>query len=94
MNGEKSVDINDPMVTKKTWEEFRNTGLLWWINQILHTFGWAIAYALTDDDQLVEVYPVRVKYRGFGDKEITEGYQKVSQYLKDNIDELLQESKE
>lgn len=30
------------MIERKSWEEFRNAGLLWWINMILHTFGWAI----------------------------------------------------
>ena len=30
------------MVKKKTWQEFRKTGLLWFINTILHAFGWAI----------------------------------------------------
>jgi hypothetical protein len=82
------------MVTKKSWEEFRSIGLLWWINTILHMFGWAICFDYDDNKNLIEVYPARVKFRGFGNKQITEGYQKVSQYLKDNIDELLQESKE
>ena len=30
------------MVNKKTWKEFQESGLFWWINMILHTFGWAI----------------------------------------------------
>ena len=30
------------MVKKKTWQEFRKTGLLWFMNTILHAFGWAI----------------------------------------------------
>lgn len=25
---------------KKTWQEFKDSGLFWWINMILHTFGW------------------------------------------------------
>lgn len=33
---------NKQMVEKKTWNEFRDSGFLWWINMILHTFGWAI----------------------------------------------------
>lgn len=27
------------MVKKKTWQEFRKTGLLWFMNTILHAFG-------------------------------------------------------
>lgn len=30
------------MINKKTWDEFRATGLLWLVNTILHVFGWAI----------------------------------------------------
>ena len=32
------------MVDKRDWSEFRNSGLLWWINTMLHTFGWAIVF--------------------------------------------------
>jgi len=32
------------MVNKKSWEEFKDSGLLWWINTLLHTFGYAIVY--------------------------------------------------
>lgn len=81
------------MINKKSWEEFRNTGLLWWINQILHTFGWAIVFDY-EDDLLKEVYPARVKFRGFGSKQIEEGYIRVSEYMKENCEELLKEAKE
>lgn len=37
------MDDSKNMVVEKSWDEFRNSGLLWWINMILHTFGWAIA---------------------------------------------------
>lgn len=30
------------MQGEKTWEDFRESGLLWFINTILHVFGWAI----------------------------------------------------
>lgn len=80
------------MVEKKTWDEFRNDGLLWWINMILHTFGWAIVIEREYDETVTNVYPARVKYRGFGEKNTTDGYIKVSQYLKENADELLREA--
>ena len=79
------------MISKKSWEEFRNSGLLWWINMILHTFGWAIVVKM-EEDKVVDVYPARVMYRGFGEKNNTEGYIKVSKYIKENADELLEES--
>lgn len=59
---------------------------------ILHTMGWAITYEFDKEGNISEVYPARVKFRGFGEKNNTDGYVMVSQYMKDNADELLKES--
>lgn len=80
------------MVTKKTWKEFRKSGFLWWINMILHTFGWAIVVDIDDNGEITDAYPARVKFRGFDEKNNTEGYIKVSQYMKENISDLLEEA--
>lgn len=80
------------MVTKKTWKEFRDSGFLWWINMILHTFGWAIVVDIDDNGEITDAYPARVKFRGFGEKNNTEGYIKVSQYMKENVSDLLEEA--
>ena len=79
------------MIDKKSWKEFRDSGLLWWINTILHTFGWAIVVEL-DKEEITQVYPARVKFRGFPSEVSTNGYINVSKYLKDNIDEILNEA--
>ena len=79
------------MVEKKTWKEFRDSGFLWWVNMILHTFGWAICVDV-DGEKIVDAYPARVKYRGFSEKNNTDGCIKVSKYMKENVDELLEES--
>lgn len=78
------------MLTRKTGKEFRDSGLLWFINTTLHMFGWAIVLDMSTD----EIYATRVKFRGFTEKLNTEGYIKVSEYLKENVEELLEESKE
>ncbi len=80
-------------VREKDWKEFRDTGLLWAINSILHLFGWAIIYEI-EDGKIQRVYPARVKYRGFGEKINTEGYISVSEYLRENITELSREAQE
>ena len=80
------------MVTEKTWEDFRECGLLWWINTTLHMFGWSIVYEFDEDKHITKVYPARVKFRGFGSKQIEEGYQKVSKYVMENAEELYKES--
>ena len=82
------------MVNKKSWEEFRSSGMLWWINMILHTFGWAIVVNVNEDGSISEAYPARVKYRGFNEESNTKGYINVSKYMKEHADELLEESRE
>ena len=79
------------IVIKKSWDEFKNSGFLWWINMVLHTFGWAITVEM-EDDKVINAYPARVKFRGFREKNNTEGYIKVSQYMKENVDKLLEEA--
>ena len=87
------MTIDKSMVTRKSWEEFRQNGLLWFTNLILHMFGWSIVVK-QDNNIIVDVYPARVKYRGFSEKTNTEGYKKVSKYLQENIDDLVKESEE
>ena len=75
------------MVTKKEWSEFRSTGLVLIVNQILHIFGWALIFEM-NGDEIKSVYQARVKFRGFGEKSTEEAYKKVSQYMRDNSEEL------
>jgi len=82
------------MIDKKTWQQFRDSGLLWWINMILHTFGWAIVVDVDGDGTISNAYPARVKFRGFDEKSNDEGYQIVSKYLKENAEQLENEAKD
>lgn len=83
------------MIERKDWDEFRSTGLVVFINQILHVFGWAICFDVDDrTGKCVSVFPVRTKFRGFGESDQTESYQRITRYMKDNIDELSEEVKE
>lgn len=90
------VDYGVNVLTKKTWREFRETGLLWFINSILHVFGWAISVSSDienpDGDYIASIN--RTKYRGFSEASNTKGYREVSKYLKDNIDDLVKEANE
>jgi len=80
------------MVTKKEWSEFRNTGLVLIVNQILHIFGWALVFEI-ENEEIKSVYPARVKFRGFDNKNTDEAYKKVSQFMLDNAKELNEEAK-
>ena len=82
------------MVTRKTWKEFRESKMLWFANRLLHVMGWAIVYDYADDGTtLKNVYPARVKFRGFDDKTETEGFIGISEYMENNAEELLKEAK-
>ena len=83
------------MVERKAWQEFRDQGLLWWINMILHTFGWALVVNVDDETgEITDAYPARVKFRGFAEENNTEGYINISKYLKENAEQLEKESLE
>jgi len=82
------------MVTRKTWKEFQESKLLWWVNRLLHTFGWAIVFCVEADGEISDVYPARVKFRGFDEKSEEEGFIGLTQYLKATVDELAQEAVE
>ena len=83
------------MIQKKSWHEFRESGALWFANTVLHAFGWAIAVEYdSKTGEEVGAYPARVKFRGFDEKSNTEGYIKLTQYMKDESPTLLDESKE
>jgi hypothetical protein len=86
--------MNDQMVDKKTWKEFREIGLLWWANRILHLFGWAIVVVQEDDGTISDAYPARVKFRGFGEESETRGFKRLSGYLKDHATILEEEAQE
>lgn len=79
------------MVEEKSWKEFRETGLFWFVNTILHTFGWALVLEI-EDDEIHRVYPARVKFRGFSEDINTDGYIKLSKYMKENAEQLDEEA--
>ena len=81
------------MITKVDWEEFRDNGLLWFINSILHVFGYSIVFQY-DGDKLENVYPARVKFRGFSEKNNFNGYIALSKYMIQHGEELLKEAEE
>lgn len=81
------------MVTRISWEEFRESKMLWWVNMILHTFGLAIVVEVeSGTNKITEAYPARVKFRGFNEEKNTIGYIGVSEYIKNNAEELYKEA--
>lgn len=81
------------MVYKKEWSEFKNTGLLLIINQILHIFGWSLVFEI-ENDEIKNVYPARVKFRGFDNSSTDKAYKQLSKYMLENAKELNDEINE
>ena len=79
------------MVIEKTWKEFRNVGLLWWVNRMLHLFGWAIVVELDEKDMITKVYPAYCKFRGFDEKSEEEGFYKLTTHLKTHMSSLVKD---
>lgn len=82
------------MITRKTWDDFRETGLFLLVNQFLHIFGWTLVVEVTEDGKVTECYPARTKFRGFGEESISAAYQKISKYMADNATELYEEARQ
>lgn len=81
-------------IEKKSWKEFKTVGLLWFVNMFLHAFGWAIVCVIDKEGEVAEAYPARVKFRGFSESTNEQGYIRLSDYLKDNIEDIAKEAKE
>ena len=80
--------------TQKTWYEFKNTGLLLFVNTFLHIFGWAICVVTDAADQVIAVYPARTRYRGFSGESLSNAYVKLSEYIHKNHKALLDEARD
>lgn len=82
-----TTGAESPPPQPSTWEEFREAGLLWWINRMLHLFGWAIVVEVEDvigPDQTAKVaraYPARVPFRGFTDNVEIRNFRKLTTHI-------------
>ena len=77
----------------KSVKEFQETGLLWWTNTLLHVFGWNLAILRDEESgKILGFAPMRTSFRGFTEEANTKGYIKVSQYMKDTAEVLLEEA--
>jgi hypothetical protein len=79
------------MKERKSWKEFQQSGLLWWVNRGLHVFGWSIVFDEDDAGNVVDVYPARVAWRGFQVADEVEGFQRLTHYMEANAAELRKE---
>jgi hypothetical protein len=83
---------NKKMVDQRTWKEFQDSKMLWWVNRFIHIFGWAIVVETDDSDNIIAAWPARVKFRGFDEKTEDEGFKGLSDFLAVNIEKLQDET--
>lgn len=81
---------------KISWEEFREAGMLFAINQFLNHFGMSITVEVFENDpsKVTSVYPTRCSSRGFNDDSQDKGYSRTAKYLSENIKDILKESED
>lgn len=70
---------------RKTWREFKDSKLLWWVNRSLHLFGWAIVLVQEEDGTISDCYPARVSFRGFSEESEQRGFEGLTRYLVEEI---------
>lgn len=80
------------MVHRKTWEEFRATGLLLFTNSFLHMFGWAIVVDTDEEGKVTDCFVARTKFRGFDNVSVIEAHKKLAEYVAANAQELKDEA--
>jgi hypothetical protein len=79
------------MIEKRSWEEFRLAGLLWWVNHLLHLFGWALVLEMNDDETIRDVYPAHCHFRGFETKNNDLGFWRLTKHMHANADRVLKD---
>jgi len=76
-----------------TWEQFREAGMLFFVNNMLHAFGLAIAVT-EENGKVISASPARVGYRGFSEADQDEEHGKIAKYLADNAINFPEEIKD
>lgn len=88
----KRIEMERKDIISKSWDEFKSSGLLWFVNSIIQVFGWSIVYDRDiNTKEIVNVFPAKVRFRGFGEKENSDGYKNITNHLKENISKLVED---
>lgn len=74
------------------WEQFRKTGLLQFVNIILHAFGWAITYIRDNNNKIMTVQPRRITFRGFSAEDNDKMYYRIGKYMERNGKQIVEEA--
>lgn len=79
----------EKFIYKKSWTEFRKTGLLWFTNTILQILGWSLVIDVdTETGDIVNAYPARNKFKGFNEETIKKEGKKLMDYFNDYAEDI------
>ena len=79
---------NKEMIEKRSWAEFQDAGLIWWVNRALHLFGWALVLRHGENGQITDAYPARCRFRGFTSEVEDAGFQQLTKHLSERWSEI------
>ena len=85
--------MSRPLIDERSWQEFQQSGLLWFVNRTLHLLGWALVFEM-DGDAVVRVYPARTRFRGFEQSMEEQGFKMLTETIAATADELLEDVQE
>jgi len=72
--------------TRSDWKSFEKAGLLWFVNRLLHVFGWVICFVEdSKTGEIQAVYPARTTMLGFPEEEDEEGHRKFLTGVEDDL---------
>ena len=70
-----------PPYQEASWDDFRAAQLLWYVNRLIHLFGWAIVTEVDATGKVTRVFPSRTIFRGFSEETETKGFIGLTQHL-------------
>ncbi len=83
-----------PPYQEASWDDFRAAQLLWYVNRLIHLFGWAIVTEVDAMGKVTRVFPARTGIRGFSEEIETKGFIGLTKHLAAESETLLKDVSE
>jgi len=69
-------------IKEQSWETFRDSGLLWFVNRTLHIFGWSIIIVVRENESIARVYPAKTSFKDFSAVSNMRGFKRMKKLMK------------
>jgi hypothetical protein len=80
-----------PPYQEASWDDFCAAQLLWYVNRLIHLFGWAIVTDVDAAGKVTCVFPARTSFRGFSEEVETKDFIGLTQHLAAESQTLLKD---